>query len=76
MDESFFDELIDQQNEKMSAFARKIIPNLTSDDLLQPCDFPQLENNAHFRYEEGILDGLRTAKMAFLASKREKENLF
>lgn len=71
MDEDFFDALIDQQNEKMSAMGRKIIPYLTSDDLLQPCDFVELETNPYFRYEEGILEGLRTARMAYIAWKRE-----
>lgn len=69
MDESLFQELIVQQEERVFKLAEKIIPNITRDDILQPNDFPALENNPHFRYEEGILEGLRTARMAFLAKK-------
>jgi hypothetical protein len=62
-----FDELIEQQKNKLLASGRRIVPHVTSDDLLQPNDFPELENNPLFRYEEGILDGLQVAKAAFLA---------
>lgn len=65
-----FDELIALQRNKVLICARRIIPHLTEDDILQPNDFPQLEMNPHFRYEEGILEGLMTARMAFLAEHR------
>jgi len=65
--EHLFDELISMQKRKILNLAQKIIPHLTEDDVLQPNDFPQLENNPYFRYEEGILEGLMTARMAFLA---------
>ena len=61
-------ELIDQQKSKLLASARRIVPHVTPDDLLQPNDFPELEFHPHFRYEEGILDGLRVARTALLAS--------
>ncbi len=72
MSEDFFDELIDMQYKKVEELAFRIIPNLTTDDLLQPCDFPELENNPHFRYEEGVLEGLRTARMAYVAKRSEE----
>lgn len=62
-----FDELVKQQREKLLKFAREIIPYITPDDILQPNDFPELENHPFFRYEEGVLEGLLTARMAFLA---------
>lgn len=62
-----FDELIEEQNKKLLKFGREIIPYLTKDDILQPNDFPELENHPFFRYEEGVLEGLLTAKMAYLA---------
>ncbi len=71
--EKLFDELVDEQRRKLLKFASKIIPNLTTDDLLQPNDYPELENNPLFRYEEGVLEGLLTARMAFLAQKKESE---
>lgn len=73
--EELFDEMIASQQAKMLQFARRILPYLTPDDLLQPNDFPQLENHPHFRYEEGILEGLQTARMAYIALMRDKEKI-
>jgi hypothetical protein len=70
--EVMFDELADQQRKRLGAFARTLIPYLTEDDLLQPNDFPQLENHPYFRYEEGVLEGILTARMAYLALKKEE----
>lgn len=65
--EEVFDELIRLQQIKIKTCAESIIPNLTDDDLLQPNDFPALENNPYFRYNEGVLEGLMAAKAAYLA---------
>lgn len=64
--QKLFDELISMQQKKVLSCARRIIPHLTTDDVLQPNDFPELELNPHFRYEEGVLEGLMTARMAYL----------
>lgn len=64
--EELLDEMIALQEEKVFKFAEKIIPNITREDILQPNDFPKLEFNPYFRYEEGILEGLRSAKMGIL----------
>lgn len=69
--EELFDELIKHQEEKLLKIARSIVPNATSDDILQPNDYPELENHPYFRYEEGLLKGLHTAKMAVMAKKIE-----
>ncbi len=69
--ERLFDEMIEQQKAKLAEVAGEIIPNLTSDDLLQPNDFPALENHPYFRYEEGLLAGLQAARIAFLAQNME-----
>ncbi len=66
-----FDELMHKQQEKLLQCARCIIPTVTTDDLLQPNDFPELENHPYFRYEEGVLEGILTARMAYLASQQE-----
>ncbi len=66
--QKLFDELIAMQQKKVLSCAQRIIPHLTEDDILQPNDFPQLELNPYFRYEEGILEGLMTARMAYLGS--------
>ncbi|NGX59241.1 MAG: hypothetical protein KR126chlam3_00388 [Chlamydiae bacterium] len=71
MSEKLFDELIALQEEKVFRLAEKIIPHITRDDILQPNDFPALENHPFFRYEEGVLEGLRTARMALRAKTCE-----
>ena len=70
-----FDDLIEGQREKLFKFAQSFIPGLTADDLLQPNDFPVLENHPHFRYEEGVLEGLLTARMAYLALQKDLESV-
>ncbi|MDE3045132.1 MAG: hypothetical protein KGJ02_00590 [Verrucomicrobiota bacterium] len=65
------EQLIESQRGKLLASARRIVPHVTPDDLLQPNDFPALEHHPHFRYEEGILDGLQVVRAAFLALEKE-----
>ena len=69
--EKLFDEMIHFQREKLLNFARKIIPYVTPDDILQPNDFPELEFHPIFRYEEGVLEGLLTSKTAYLRYCKE-----
>ena len=69
--ELLFEELIAAQREKLLQCAKQIIPTITPEDLLQPNDFPRLELHPHFRYEEGVLEGLLTARMAYLARLQE-----
>lgn len=72
MIEKLFDELIAGQRKKVLEIARRIIPHVTEEDLLQPNDFPELEFHPHFRYEEGILDGLMVAKTAVRFEERSE----
>ena len=65
--EKLFDEMIEQQKKALIALAEEIQPGLTEDDLLQPNDFPVLENHPAFRYEEGLLAGLQAARIAIMA---------
>lgn len=66
------DEMIAQQEKKLLDIASSIIPNITTDDILQPNDYPELENHPFFRYEEGVLQGLNAAKMALLAEQKSR----
>lgn len=66
------DEIIEGQRRKVLSTAKRILPHITEEDLLQPNDFPELEFHPHFRYEEGILDGLRVARMALMAGEKER----
>ena len=56
------DELIEHQQKVLLALGRRIVPDVTLDDLMQPNDFPKLEQHPAFRYEEGVLHGLQMAK--------------
>lgn len=68
MSAKLFEELIEAQRSKLLACARSLVPHATADDILQPIDFPELENHPYFRYEEGVLEGLLTARAAYRAS--------
>lgn len=69
--QELFDELVLSQRKKMLTVAQRLIPTITEEDLLQPNDYLKLENHPLFRYEEGVLEGLLTARMAYLAQKRD-----
>ncbi|GAB4228426.1 MAG: hypothetical protein Tsb0021_05720 [Chlamydiales bacterium] len=71
--EEKIDELISYQKQKLLSYATRIIPCVTEEDLLQPNDFPQLENHPEFRYEEGVLHGLMIVKTAFSLPEFEIE---
>ena len=67
--DQLFSDLIKGQRKKMLAFANEVVGGLTEDDLLQPQDYPDLENHPYFRYEEGVLEGILTVHMALKSSK-------
>ncbi len=60
-------EMINAQQKALLKCAQRIVPMVTADDILQPNDFPELENHPYFRYEEGLLAGLHSAQMALRA---------
>ena len=66
--QDLFEEMIRHQQKKLLALAQEINPNVTEEDILQPFDYPELEQNPHFRYEEGMLHGIMSAKAAVLAT--------
>lgn len=61
------DQLYENQKSRLQNLGESILPNVTSDDLLQPMDFSVLEENPIFRFEEGVLSGLGEARAAILA---------
>lgn len=65
--EALFEELAKGQRGRLMEMGTKKVPHFTEDDLLQPCDYPELENSPHFRYEEGVLEGILMARAALLA---------
>ncbi len=64
-------EMRSYQEKNLLNLGKRIIPALTSDDVLQPNDFPELELNPHFRYEEGILHGIQSVEMALQAKVKD-----
>lgn len=65
--DSLLDGMIRDQQKALLKCARRIVPTVTTDDILQPNDFPELENHPYFRFEEGLLSGLQSAQMAMRA---------
>ena len=61
------------QERKVLALARRIVPQLTPEDLRNPHDFAPLVESADFNYEDGILAGLRAAEIAVRAARRDAE---
>lgn len=72
--DNLLEELIALQRRKLLSAAERIVGRITEEDLLQPNDFPALENHPFFRYEEGVLEGLMTAQMAYRAWRKEQED--
>ena len=62
------EDLEEGQRKTLYATGRRIVPTLTHEDLLQPNDYPELEENPHFRYEEGVLAGIMTVRAALRAA--------
>ena len=57
-------EMIEFQREKLLKLSREILPNLTSEDLRNPQDFPELIKDPSFNYEDGLLAGYLAAQIA------------
>ena len=64
------EEMIAFERKRLLTLASRLLPYLTPEDILQPHDFPQLELNPEFRYQEGICVGLETALAALLAMQK------
>lgn len=69
--DQLLNELLEFHKNQLLKNGRRIIPHLTSDDLLQPNDFHELEFNPHFRYEEGVVAGIQAAQIALWAFKKQ-----
>lgn len=71
--EALFEEMISQQRAKVLAVARTLNARLTGDDILSPLDFPELADDGRFNYEDGLLAGLLSARIAVRALFRRKQ---
>jgi len=64
---ALLDIMVTQQEAKLLALARNLIPDLCPEDLRNPHDYPMLRASDIFNYEDGILAGLLSARMAIAA---------
>lgn len=63
--------MIEQQEQKVFAFARRLNPRITPDDMKNPHDFPELADH-DFNYEDGMLAGLHSALASVRRLDRER----
>ena len=70
--EPLFDQMIEQQRTKVLRLAREVVPQISSEDVMNPNDYPELKAHPTFDYEDGILAGLISAQMALRAALRRR----
>lgn len=63
--------LVEEQRKKLLAEAQLRNPRLTTEDVLQPDDFPELSTDPRYTYEDGVLAGLLVAQVALRATLHE-----
>jgi hypothetical protein len=73
--QEIFEQLHKGQKEKAALLARKHNPQLTTEDLLNPDNFPALINDPNFMYEDGIAAGILSAQIAVRAYLNSLMNL-
>lgn len=61
------EELVSQQRSKVRALARRIHPGLTDEDLQSLHDFPDVQADPRFRFEDGQLAGFVSAEITLRA---------
>lgn len=64
--------LIEHQRRRVLTLAQELNPRLTSDDVLQPHDYPELRESAAWNYEDGVLAGMMAAQIAARAELRRQ----
>jgi hypothetical protein len=63
-------QMIDQQAAKVLRIARSLDSRITPEDARNPHDFLPLVESPEFQYEDGILAGLESARIALRAELR------
>jgi hypothetical protein len=62
--DTVFERLIRQQRDKIKEVALDILPHLPPEQMQDPHDYPAVADDAMFNYEDGVLAGLMSARMA------------
>ena len=65
--EQTLNQVHEQQVLKARQNAHRIRPDLTSEDLLNPDNFPEITGDPNFMYEDGLAAGILSAKLALRA---------
>lgn len=63
-------EMVDLQEKKTLALARRLRPGVTSEDIRNPHDFRELDDS-DYHYEDGMLNGLLAAQSAVRARLKQ-----
>ncbi len=61
----------DVQAKKVIELARRIKPGLTAEDIRNPHDFPDLDD-PDWQYEDGVLAGIQSVRVAVRALKNRR----
>lgn len=67
--ERLLEEMIEAQRRRLAQLAARILPDATSEDLLQPHDHRALAAHPEFNFEDGILAGYLAVRAAWRAEK-------
>ena len=67
--EDLLEELITGQRARLLGIARRIDPEITPDDLLQPHDHAGLAGHPDYQFEDGILAGYLAVRAALRAKR-------
>lgn len=68
--DAMLQEMIELQEKKTLALARRLRPGVTAEDIRNPHDFSEL-NDGDYHYEDGMLNGLLAAQSAVRARRRQ-----
>jgi hypothetical protein len=66
--EAVLERLISQQRAKIAEVAQDIMPHLTAEQAQNPQDYPEIAADAMYNFEDGLLAGLISARMALRTS--------
>jgi hypothetical protein len=67
--DALLEEMIEAQRARLLQLANRIRPGVTSEDLLQPHDDPELFASPDFHFEDGILAGYLAVRAALRARR-------
>lgn len=59
------------QTKKVIDLARRLLPNLTAEDIRNPHDFPELDD-PDWQYEDGVLAGIQSVRIALRAMRNRQ----